>query len=155
MRCPFCYEKVNNVTNVCPVCGFKKSDLDSASNKLVDTYRKKDPEIVISVTEVPSDVSRRKLFFLCLFGGMIGLHSIYVKRYFRGICSVVLTLILLIGTPFVYGDMSSIESIINYNPYLTSIVAISGAVAVIMWFSDFVGIIFKRYKIPVVLKEKI
>ena len=155
MRCPFCYEKMNKYTNVCPVCGFKKDDLKTASNSLVPKYRKKDPESVIYITELPSDLSGKKLFFLCLFGGMIGLHSFYTKRYVRALVSVFFTLVLLVGTPFVYGDMTNIESIVIYDPVLTSIVGIAGAIAFFMWFSDFVGIIFKRFKIPAVLKDRI
>lgn len=154
MRCPFCYEKINEYSNVCSVCGFRKTELDSASNKLVDQMRKKDPDSIINVTTIPSDVNSKKLFWLCLLGGLLGLHSFYVKRYFKGIFSAVCTTILLVCTPIIYGDIMIFKSLIS-NPTFTGYVGVFGALAVFFWVSDFIKIVFRRFKIPVVLKDRL
>ena len=153
MRCPFCYEKLNKYSNVCSVCGFNTEQLKSASNTLVPEMRKKDPESVIMVTEIPDDVNTKKLFWLCLLFGMIGVHSIYVKRFVRGIYSLISTIILWIGTAIIYGWIF-IPPLYS-QPDFTALIGVIGASAVIMWVFDFVGIIFGKFKIPVVLKDKI
>lgn len=150
MKCPYCYEKMDKYSKVCNVCGFKVSQLDSASNALVKKMRKKDPESIIYVTKVPSDLNQRKLFWLALFGGMIGLPSFYVKKRARGIISVIGTSILLLGTPFV-----QIFEIVTGNTFFTSLVGISGAISFYIWIVDFVKIVIGRYKIPVVLKDRV
>ncbi|MBQ7308503.1 MAG: hypothetical protein IJW82_08290 [Clostridia bacterium] len=153
MRCPFCYEKIKQYSNVCSVCGFNTEELKSASNTLVPEMRKKDPESVIMVTDIPDDVNHKKLFLLCLFFGMIGIHSIYVKRYFRGFYSLAATIILWFGTAIIYGWIY-IPALYS-EPSFTGIIGIIGATAFVGWIFDFVNIIFGKFKIPVVLKDKI
>lgn len=154
MRCPYCYEKIPSHLNVCNVCGFRKSELDSASNSLVPQMRKKDPESVIKTTNIPSDLSRKKLFWLVLLGGMLGLHAFYCKRYGRGWFCLIGTIILLIGTPIIYGTIY-IPALSFTNVTFSTTVGIFGALSFFIWIYDFVKIIFGRFSIPVVLKDKI
>ena len=153
MRCPFCYEKMPKDANVCKVCGFQKSELDSASNKLVPEMRIKDPECIIKVTTIPSDMNPKLLFWLCLLGGMLGLHCFYSKRTFRGIVCVIGTIILTLGTPIAFGIV--LIPVLTLDTSFSAFVGVSGAISFLIWVIDFVSIIFGKYKIPVVLKDKI
>lgn len=153
MRCPFCYEKIPKYSNVCNVCGFNTEELKSASNKLVDEMKKKDPECIIKVTTIPDDMNAKKLLLLAIFGGMLGLHAFYSKRYGRGFFCLIATTILFIGTPIIFGYVN-IPFLIS-NVEFTTIVGIFGALSLFVWVTDTIAIIFGKYKIPVVLKDKI
>ena len=84
---------------------------------------------------------------------MLGLHAYYVKRYFRGAVCTLGTVILLVGTPFVYGNLLYLPLL--HNETFSTLVGLFGAVSFYIWLSDFIKIIFGGFKIPVVLKDKI
>ena len=152
MRCPYCYEKIPKYQIVCPVCGFSKDNLKTAKNKIVPQMRKKDPESIIMITDVPDDLGKRKLLLLALFGGMIGLHAYYCKRTGRGIYQSIATVILLIGTYINFGDIY-IKGLTS-EPSFAAVIGVIGAIAFYIWVNDLIRIILGKFKIPVVLEDR-
>ena len=43
------------------------------------------PQVVHTYTTITSDKSKKTAFFLCLFGGFLGLHQFYVGKILTGI----------------------------------------------------------------------
>ena len=51
---------------------------------------------------MPKDINRWKLLLICLFGGLVGAHNIYIGRYIKGFFSmffILLTAILVLLVP--------------------------------------------------------
>lgn len=152
MRCPICDAKLESDI-FCKYCNITKDQIENASNKKVKQYRKEDKEDLIYFTNViPKDVSRIKLLLYTIFLGIFGVHLFYVNRYKRGLYAaitlpVALLFQILSMTVLGFSNMVVLELI-----YEISIGAFT--FSLIFWVSDIVSLIFKGFKVPVVLGDK-
>lgn len=152
MRCPICDAKLESGL-ICKYCNITNEQIENASNKKVSQYRKEDKSDLIYFTNViPKDISKIKLLLYAIFLGIFGVHLFYVKRYKRGLFAAislpVATFMQLINM-FVVGFRSVV--IIEV---LFEIVIGCLAFSIIFWISDVISIIFRGFKVPIVLGEK-
>lgn len=152
MRCPICGAKMVQ-GELCKYCGVTSNQVKMASNKKVSEYRKNDmSDLIYFTTNIPSDVNRLKLLLFTIFLGVLGVNHFYVKRNIRGIYSVVsdffgifmLILKIAIGT-----IASSLFFQLIYEIFFTML-----AINVLLWIFDIMNVIFKNFKVPVVLADK-
>lgn len=152
MRCPICDAKLESGI-VCKYCNVTKEQVENASNKKVKEYRKTDREDLVYFTNViPKDVSRVKLILYTIFLGIFGVHLFYVKRYKRGLYSVIsfsVALFLQIISMFVVGFRSVVFLELLYEISIGAF-----AFSLLFWISDIIGVFIKKFKVPVVLGEK-
>lgn len=152
MRCPICGSKMVQ-GQLCKFCGIDDNQVKNASNKKVVEYRKNDmADLVYFTTNVPHDVSRLKLLLFTIFFGLLGVNHFYVHRYVRGIYSALSTFVnitfLVLRTA-----VRTLASVLVFELiYELSLLAM--AINVIMWVCDILNVIFKNFKIPVVLADK-
>lgn len=154
MRCPVCGAKLV-AKQICPYCKITDEQITSASNKKVKEYRKTGNKDLICYTNViPSDLSKLKIILYTIFLGWLGVNHIYVSRPVRGIYSIISSAgsfgILIFGTLF--RSLSSVGLLI-YN-ILYNIFFYMMAINVILWVFDIFAVIFKSFKVPVVLPKK-
>lgn len=154
MRCPICGAKMKQ-EQFCPFCNVTSDQVLGASNKKVKQYRKNGSKDLIYFTNVlPSDVSRLKLILYTIFFGLFGVNHFYVNRPNRAIFSVVtsagsmlffiLYLLIDFKTKFAENLFSIVYQLIFYGM----------AVNVIIWILDVFAVLFKTFKVPVVMKDK-
>lgn len=154
MRCPICGARMIN-GQVCPYCKIVDKQVYGASNKKVKEYREKGYSDLICYTNVlPSDVSKLKLILYTIFFGWCGVNHFLVNRPVRAWYSLVtsvLSLFIIFFNAFYVEKTLAGEWIvwILYNAFLVSM-----AINVVMWFCDIIGVLLKRFKVPVVLPEK-
>lgn len=154
MRCPICGAKLV-AKQICPYCKITDDQITSASNKKVKKYRKTGNKDLICYTNViPNDLSRLKIILYTIFLGWFGINHLYVSRPIRGIYSIISTigsflmiiLALLIQS---YSKAGLIIYQIFYNIFFYMM-----AINVILWACDIIAVIFKSFKVPVVLAKK-
>ena len=152
MRCPICDAKLESGI-LCKYCGVTKEQIESASNKKVKEYKKQDKSDLIYFTNVvPSDVSRVKLILFAIFLGLFGVHLFYVNRYKRGLYMVLsfpITLFFNVLSMSIPGFSGIYILQLMFEVSLLCFV-----ISLIFWISDIMSIIFKGFKVPVVLGEK-
>ena len=145
-KCPRCGEKAYLHEKVCDGCKLVFSRMEFASNKKAKEMIKagRGQTDVIKSSQWPSDVSRWKLFLVCVIGGLVGAHNILIGRYVKGFFSlffILLTSILiLVVQSAVLADVFS------------SFLFIPAAAVVYLWFYDMFMIGIGKYKIPVALE---
>ena len=99
MNCPKCYGKIDKVSKRCKSCGFSLSSLSGATHKAV--YRAKKEgfgDDVLFTTDLPSDISKKKLLHLCIFLGLFGGHNYYTGHFVKAIYSTFVSVVLLVYT---------------------------------------------------------
>lgn len=100
---------------------------------------------------------------MCIFLGAFGGHDFYTQKYPQAwtylICSLFFWACLIVPGAMVGFQMDFrivIQSV--YNTQLTYSIFVSaciiGALVLVFWIRDLLCIIFKNFKVPVVLKEK-
>lgn len=152
MRCPICDAKLEGGL-VCKYCNITKDQIEKASNKKVKKYRKEDKADLIYFTNViPKDVSKIKLILYTIFLGIFGVHLFYVNRYKRGLFSAISLPVavffqILKMTIVGFGSVIVLQLI-----YEIAIGALT--FNLLFWIGDIIAIIFKGFKVPVVLGEK-
>lgn len=152
MRCPICDAKLEGGL-VCKYCNVTNEQILNASNKKVKEYRKADKEDLIYFTNVvPDDVNKLKLLVYAILFGFVGVHLFYVNRYKRGLFAViscVSALFLQVLSLTVVGFRSIIFFELLYEIAIGTL-----AFSLLFWISDVLSIIFRGFKVPVVLGEK-
>ena len=152
MRCPICDAKLESGL-ICKYCGVTKEQIENASNKKVKEYRREDKSDLIYFTnEIPSDVSRIKLLLYAIFLGIFGVHLFYVKRYKRGLFYAI-SLPVSLFFQILSMVVTNFQSII-FLELLFEISIACFTLCLLLWISDILSIIFKGFKVPVVLGEK-
>lgn len=152
MRCPICGAKMVQ-GQLCQYCGITAEQVDNASNKRVVEYRRKDmSDLIYFTTNVPNDVNRIKLLLFTIFFGLIGVNHYYVKRNIRGTYSVLST---FLSITFLILRLS-VPTVMNVTVFklMYEIVFLCMSINVILWVCDIINVIFKNFKIPVVLADK-
>lgn len=130
----------------CGRCGLNFNKAKTATNKEAKlAFKLKEYQRVISVSTLPSDISKTKLIIACLFGGLFGAHYYYIGRIYRGLINLIST----VGYFLLYYLQGNLSGYV-YNSFL-SIFACMFAVVFVFWTSDFIKICFNRFKVPVSL----
>ena len=156
MRCPNCGARMKKGDNMCARCGTKLSQIENASHQAVVKVRAEfQPEKVVLSTVWPKDLSYRNTLLFCIFLGLFGGHYFYTKRYVPAIiyCSVwsIFLLTIIIGSAIAGGGFPYFES--NNINHIVAFVCCGGALISVLWLTDIIKIIFKRFNVPVVLEE--
>ncbi len=164
MRCPKCGARIPHESPICFKCGTKLTQVREASFKAVKEAKKSyQPEKIVYSTIFPSDLSYKKTLLMCIFLGFFGGHYFYTQRLTRGIISLVFGLfffacILIPG--FIVGfkyDFTLIMQTFYAGTALNAlfvVACIGGAVLLGLWILDIIKLSIKKFKVPVVLKEK-
>lgn len=147
-RCPRCNTKVPINWPKCGECSLNFDKFNSATNTEAKTaMRINETERVLFSTNIPSDVSRKKILISSIFGGWFGLEFFLVGRKYRGIFQLVSFILGMIYCACLY-KMNVLTGNIGNLILLCGIV---WAIGVVLWLSTIVKIIFKRFKYPVAL----
>ena len=154
MRCPICGSKMVS-KQLCKYCGVTDEQVYAASNKKVKEYRKSgNVDMIHYTTVLPSDIVRWKLVVYTIVLGWLGINYYYINRPVRGSYSLVSTIgclsITIIG---LLTDLSTKSIRITYNIFY-ELFNYMMAINVVLWVLDLVAVIFKRFKVPVVLPKK-
>lgn len=147
--CPKCYGKIQKESGRCTKCGFSVYDLKNATNKKAkEQMRSGNGDLVLYSSELPPDVSKKKLLYFCGFLGIFGVHYFYCGRMFRGMANFVISIFSIII--FVFSFFSFTSSLFKACEYLFGL-----AFAVILFLTsiDFTNIILNKFKVPVYLDE--
>lgn len=147
-KCPRCGEKTFVTDKVCDNCKLVFERMQYASNKEAKQAIKAGKKnYVFKSKQWPNDIKKWKLFFICLGGGLVGAHNIYIGRYIKGFFS--LFFILLTSILVLVLDGVVLANV--YNSYLF----IPAGVVLYFWFYDLLMIGLAKYKIPVALEGSI
>ncbi len=148
-KCPRCNEKCFINEKACHECGLIFERLNYTSNKtakkLILRGNFKD---TIKTKNWPYDVSKIKALILCGFLGLTGAHNFYLGRFLKAglmLFGLLFSVVMVLLTEYIYGTGTWY--------ILLSIVIIPGCASLIFWFTDFIAILFERYKIPVAINE--
>ncbi len=153
MRCPICGAKLYQ-KQVCPYCKITDDQILGASNKKVKEYRKNgDKDLICFTTVVPPDVSRLKLILFTIFLGWLGVNHYYVLRYIRGTFSLLSFVLSVVLFSIALANKVS-ASFAQIFMIVYDIAFFMMAINLVMWVTDIIAVIFKGFKIPVILAEK-
>lgn len=164
MRCPKCGARIPRESPICFKCGTKMTSVREASFTAVKEARKTyQPEKIVMSSFFPKDLSYKKTLLMCIFLGYFGGHQFYTQKYPQGIAylvgSLFFLLCLIIPGAIVGFDIEftiAIQTIYSTQAtYALFVIAcMVGATILVLWLKDLFNIICKRFKVPVVLKEK-
>lgn len=148
MICPKCYGKVDKRTKRCRSCGFNMNTINGATHKAVKQARKEGfGADVIYTSNLPDDISRKKLTLLVIFLGLFGGHSYYAGKIFKAIYSTVVasTIIIL--------SILKLENIIDTTTlvfnWVFDFTLLFMGINIIMFVVDLFKIITGKYKVSV------
>ena len=147
MLCPKCYTKINKDKNRCDYCGFNINDLKDASNKKAKkALHSPFKDDVLFTSQLPNDVSKKKLMLFSIFLGLFGVHNFYVGKIWQGLYNVVVTsLVAVLGAIII-----ALKIITNTPLYIAfQFLLVFQGINVIWVIVDIFNIIFNRYKVPV------
>lgn len=145
-ECPRCDMRNLITAEECSECGLVFSRMQFATNKdAKKKLKRKDKEFIIMTSTLPSDVSFMKLLLWCIFGGLVGAHSFYVGRYWKGILPCLSTIILIFFTIF----NEPLNIAMGEQPF--GALSICVGFIMIMWPIDIVLILMKKFKVPVAI----
>lgn len=148
--CPKCYGKIQKESGRCTKCGFSIYDLKKATNKSAkEQMRMGNGDLVLFSSELPQDISKKKLLCYCGFLGIFGAHYFYCGRNFRAMTNLIISIFSLIILVFSFFDFTS--DLFQVFEYLFSL---AFAVIIVLTSIDFTNIIFKKFKVPVYLDEE-
>lgn len=164
MRCPKCGARIPHESPICFNCGTRLTQIREASFLAVrEAKRTYQPEKIVYSTIFPKDLSYPKTLLMCIFLGLFGGHYFYIQRYPMALFYLIFSVYFLacaIIPGAIYGFQEdftvAIQSVYN-TPVLEAIFVMScvcGILVVALWLRDIIAILCKRFKVPVVLKEK-
>lgn len=149
MKCPICGCKMKEEF-MCPYCKITGDQVKEASNaKAKECLKSKNAKDVYISTYLPKDVNNTRLMLITIFGGIFGINYFYVGRNKMGflfLYAIVQSLLLYILTNFVFASNVVLNMVADVS-YLIE------AIFVILWMSDIVKVVMKKFPIPVVLGE--
>lgn len=149
MKCPVCGAKMID-GKICRYCNVTSEQVLTASNREAKkAFKEKRNNDVCYTTNIPTDVNKTKLVLFAIFFGIYGVDSFYIGRLYKGLYSAICSgLIVLMG---ILDYFLAIENIVFTWAYSISLWLM--VVNLLMWFYSIVALIFKKYKVPVVLPE--
>ena len=145
--CPRCGEKLLLHQKKCDECGLLFSRLEQATNAEAKKQFFAKEKSIIMVKQLPKDVNKWKLLALNFFLGVFGGHCFYVGRYYRASYMLFFGLLSLVYVSF-FNPPDWFLNLMS-SPF----VVIPVAILAFMWMTDFVLIIFDRFKVPVAIKR--
>ena len=154
MKCPICGAKMVN-NQLCKYCGITDEQVLAASNSKVKEYRKSGNTDMIHYTNiVPNDLKRWKIIVYTILLGWLGINHFYINRPVRGFYSLIST----IGS-FIMMILDFMVEIPNKFGRITfniiyEILFYMMAINFVLWISNAVSVLFKSFKIPVVMPNK-
>ncbi len=154
MRCPICGAKLIN-KQLCPYCKIVDKQIFGASNKAVKKYRKEgNGDLVCYSNVIPSDVSKVALWLFTIFLGWCGVNHFIINRPTRAWYSVISTVfsIVFIFLNVFFEPVTLTGEWLIYILY--NVFGIAMAINIVMWVSDIIALLFKSFKVPVVLADK-
>ena len=154
MKCPVCGAKMVD-GKICKYCNVTNEQVLSSSNKeakrALKENRKQD---VCYTTNLPKDVNKTKLTLFTIFLGWFGVGNFYVGKTLKGIyCAVSFGIAILFSALRLVSTNSWGTAILYIVGYGWQIAGYLFMVNMLMWAFDICGLIFKTYKVPVVLGE--
>lgn len=112
---------------------YKWADRQLVRNKIKKVVKKE-------AVKKPEGISSWCLGLLCLFAGFLGVHNFYAKNYKRGIVSAACFSMALIF-------VAVLDKIAFFSKYFQGLLcALPGIVVIVIWLTDFVAILFRRFK---------
>lgn len=112
---------------------YKWADRQLAKNKIKKAVKKE-------ALKRPERVSFWTLLCLCLFSGFLGVHNFYAGNVKRGAVSAISFSVAMIYVIF-------LDGIAFFNTYMQGLLcAVPGLICLLIWFTDAIAIIFKRFK---------
>lgn len=164
MRCPKCGARIPRESHICFKCGTRLTQIREASFLAVkEAKRTYQPEKIVYSTVFPHDLSYKKTLLFCIFLGFFGGHYFYTQRYPMAftylICSLYFCACMIIpGAMCGFSlDFQIVVQSVYTTPLLNAIFVVScmcGAVILTLWIKDIIAISLKKFKVPVVLKDK-
>ena len=156
MRCPVCGSKMID-GKICKYCNVTCEQVLTASNKEAKkAFKEKRYKDVCYTSDIPQDVNKPKLVLFTILLGWFGVGYYYIGRVVKGtFCAVASGLTLLTAIfdycakTYAWGNLKFWGTLLTLASYLM-------IVDMLFWIADIVALIFKTYKVPVVLpKEEI
>lgn len=155
MRCPICGAKLKN--EMCPYCKITNKQVIYASNKkAIELIKEKKAEGNVHTSNVmPKDISKLKVWIFAVAGGMFGVDSFYLGKFYKGLYCL-LTYIGLYVSSFLKVLAETLKNGDMYYVFDTiqSLFTIFGVVSFMMWLVGVVNLLTKKYKYPVVLPKE-
>ena len=154
MRCPVCGAKLYQ-KQICPYCKITDEQILGASNRRVKECRKNgDKDLICFTTVVPSDISRLKLVLYTIFLGWLGVNHYYVLRNVRGTFSLLSFSLSVLFFALALTTKLATSVVGTFFTIVYDIAFFMMAFNLVLWVTDIIAVVFKGFKIPVVLKEK-
>lgn len=164
MRCPKCGARIPRESPICFKCGTRLTQVREASFRAVrEAKRTYQPEKIVMSTVFPKDLSYRNTLLMCIFLGYFGGHLFYTQRYPQAFFYLIFSLyflacIIVPGAIVGYSvDFRVVIQTVYSTPALSTVFVTScmcGAIILALWIKDLICLCFKKFKVPVVLKEK-
>ena len=153
MKCPVCGAKMVD-GKICKYCNVTSEQVYEASNKAAKiAFKEKRNDDVCYTTDIPKDVNKTKLTLFTIFLGVFGVGSFYVGRLYKGLYSAITAGLLFVFSILDYLVLNGIIGGKMVIGFISSLVVWLFIVNLLMWISDVFGLVFKTFKVPVVLPE--
>lgn len=153
LKCPVCGCKMRG--GICPYCRVTDQEVISASNQDAKTAIKaRKREYIHYTNTLPSDVSRKKLFWYSLFLGWAGVENFYVGKYLKAWYSLIVSVLMIVAS--VLFTLSNLNHWVTTNAFymMIELLAFPMIVVLFFWFTDILGVITKSFKVPILLSGK-
>lgn len=150
MKCPICGCKMKDEI-MCPYCHITGDQVKNASNKEAKRrIKERNTKEVYESNYTPIDINNTRLSLMVLFGGLFGVHRIYLGKYKSGFIFPIVLLLTIISHVL---KTNFITNSITMN-YVADFFYLAEGLLILQWISDFIRILLRNFPIPVVLGEK-
>ena len=155
MRCPICGAKLKN--EMCPYCKITNKQVIYASNKkAIELIKEKKADGNVHTSNVmPKDIDKSKVWIFTILGGMFGIDSFYLGKFYKGLYCLltyiglyVASFLKILAETLKNGDMYYVFDTIQ------SLFTVFGVVSFMMWLVGVINLLTKKYKYPVVLPKE-
>lgn len=148
MMCPKCYAKIAKGKNRCDSCGFNLNELKDASNKqakmaLKTVYR----DDVVYTSQLPADVSKKRLLLFVIFLGIFGVHQFYVGKILSGLYNAIVSVLTIVfGAILLAGNIVASNNIFYI---IFQFMLVFQGINIILWIKSIIDVATNRFKVPV------
>ena len=155
MRCSICGAKLKN--EQCPYCKISNKQVIYASGKKAKELikEKKAEGNVHTSTIMPKDIDKLKVWIFAILGGIFGIDSFYLGRFYKGLyCFLTYVGLYLTSLLKLIADIVSNANMFYVFDLLQSLFTIFGVVSFMMWLVGVINLLTKKYKYLVVLPKE-
>ena len=130
--------------------------LFASNKKAIELIKEKKAEGNVHTTNVmPKDVNKLKVWIFALAGGMIGIDSFYLGKFYKGLYCLLTFIGLYVSTFLkVLAEYLNSADMFYVFDILQSAFTVFGVVSFMMWFVGAINVVTKKYKYPVVLPKE-